>query len=217
MASAIKKPFTVKGTKVTSPRGDALWAKLDKPDREYNAKGQYSVDLVVDPGADGVQTFIDKLEKLRDTAFDQANEGKPKNKLFTKRPVYKDDFDKDGNETGNIVFKFKMNNVDDRRPGQNKVVLVGPKASDGAIPMVQIGNGSLIRCVAFANPYAMSSDKTIGVSLILEKVQLLDLVSFGGDDDLDDEDGDLDLPNDGLGDEELDDVDTDVDDEDGDF
>jgi|LGOV01.1.fsa_nt_gb hypothetical protein len=209
--AAIKKPFTVKGTKVTSPRGDALWAKLDKPDREYNEKGMYSTDLVVDPGAQGVQTFIDKLEKLRDTAFDQANEGKPKNKLYTKRSVYKDDFDKDGNETGNIVFKFKMNNVDDRRPGQNKVILVGPKASEGEIPMVQIGNGSLIRCVAFANPYAMSSDKTIGVSLILEKVQLLDLVSFGGDDDLDDEDGELELPNDGLSDEE---VDTD---EDGDF
>lgn len=215
--AAIKKPFTVKGTKVTSPRGDALWAKLDKPDREYNAKGQYSVDLVVDPGAQGVPDFIAKLEKLRDTAFDQANDGKPKNKLYTKRPVHKDEFDKDGNETGNIVFKFKMNNVDDRRPGQNKVDLVGPKASEGTIPMVQIGNGSLIRCVAFANPYAMSSDKTIGVSLILEKVQLLDLVSFGGNDDLDDEDGELDLPNDGLGDEEGELPDVDNDDEDGDF
>lgn len=198
----MKKPFTVKGMKVTSPKGDALWAKLDKPDREYNAKGQYSVDLVVDPGAEGVPAFIAKIEKLRDSAFVQANEGKPKNKMFTARPVFKEEFDKDGNETGNIVFKFKMNNVDDRRAGQNTVKLVGPQASAGDIPMVQIGNGSLIRCVAFANPYAMSSDKTIGVSLILEKVQLINLVSFGGTDELDDEVGELVLPNDGLGDEE---------------
>jgi len=211
--AAVKKPFTVKGTKVTSPKGKALWAKLDKPDREYNAKGQYSVDLVVDPGAPGVPEFIEKLEKLRDTAMEQANDGKPKPKQFKARDVYKDEYDKDGNETGNIIFKFKMNNVDDRRPGQNRVILVGPKASEGEIPMVQVGNGSIIRCVAFANPYAMASDKTIGVSLILEKVQLIDLVCFGGDDELEDEDGELHLPNDGLSDE----APWEDDEEDGDF
>ena len=214
--ASMKKPFTVKGTKVTSPKGGALWAKLDKPDREYNAKGQYSVDLVVDPEAQGVPEFIKKLENLRDEALQQANEGKPKPKQYKPREVYKEEYDRDGNETGNIIFKFKMNNVDDRRPGQNKVILVGPKASEGHIPMVQIGNGSTIRCVAFANPYAMASDKTIGVSLILEKVQLIDLVTFGGDDELEDEDSDLELPNDGLYDEEGE-VPFDEDDENGDF
>jgi len=197
MAVAIKKPFTIKGQNVTSPRGNALWAKLDTPDREYNAKGQFSVDLVVDPQAPGVPEFQAKLEALRDTAMEQANEGKPKPKQFKPRPVFKDEYTKDGDETGNIVFKFKMNNVDDRRPGQNKVKLVGPKASAGEIPMVAIGNGSLIRCVAFANPYAMASDKTVGISLILEKVQLLDLVPMGGgNDELEDEDSDLELPTD---------------------
>jgi len=201
-AGRVKKPFTVKGMNVTSPKGGALWAKLDKPDREYNAKGQYSVDLVCDPEAPGVPEFIEKLETLRDNALEQANDGKPKPKHYKPRPVYKEEYDKDGNETGNIVFKFKMNNVDDRRPGQNRVKLVGPKASEGEIPMVQIGNGSTIRCVAFANPYAMASDKTIGVSLILDKVQLIKLVEFGGGDELEDEDGELYLPNDGLADEE---------------
>jgi len=214
MAAAIKKPFTVKGTKVTSPKGTALWAKLDKPDREYNAKGQYSVDLVCDPEAPGVPEFIKKLEALRDTALQQANEGKPKPKQYKPREVFKEEYTKDGDETGNIIFKFKMNNVDDRRPGQNKVILVGPKASAGEIPMVQIGNGSTIRCVAFANPYAMASDKTIGVSLILEKVQLLELVSFGGDDELEDEDTDLNLPSDNG---EFADEEAYTDDENGDF
>ena len=196
MAAAIKKPFTIKGSKITSPKGQALWAKLDKPDREYNEKGQFSVDLVCDPEGAGVPEFIAKLEAMRDTAMSQANEGRPKPKQFKARPVFKEEYTKDGDETGNIIFKFKMNNVDDRRAGQNKVALVGPKASAGEIPMVQIGNGSTIRCVAFANPYAMASDKTIGVSLILEKVQLLELISFGGEDELDDEVGDLNLPTD---------------------
>jgi hypothetical protein len=49
--------------------------------------------------------------------------------------------------------------------------------------------------------------------LILEKVQLIELVQYGGADELEDEDGDLDLPNDGLADEEP----FDADEEDGDF
>jgi hypothetical protein len=210
---AIDKPFTVKGKKVTSPKGAALWAKLDKPDRKYNEKGQYTVDLVVDPGETKVKAFIDELEALRDTAMEQAN-AKAKGKKFIAREVFKLEYDKDGEETGNIVFKFKMNNVDDRRDGQNKVILVGPKASEGAIPMVDIGNGSIIRCVSFANPYSMASDKTIGVSLILEKVQLIELISFGGNDDLDDEDGELpeETNSDGFADEE-----GDIDAENGDF
>ena len=189
-----KKPFTVKGMKVTSPKGKALWAKLDKPDREYNPKGQYSVDLVLNPDDSKAQEFIGKLEDLRDRALSEANEGRPKPKQFEAAPVYKEEYDKEGEPTGNIIVKFKMNNVDDRRPGQNRVILVGPKASAGEIPMVDIGNGSTIRCVAFANPYAMASTKKVGVSLILEKVQLIELVSFGGDDELEDEDSDLDLP-----------------------
>ena len=210
---AINKPFQVKGKKVTSPKGAALWAKLDKPDREYNEKGQYSVDLVADPGCTKVKAFIENLEELRDTAMEQAN-AKAKGKKYTARPVFKEEYNKDGEETGNIVFKFKMNNVDDRREGQNKVTLVGPKASEGAIPMVNIGNGSEIRCVAFANPYSMASDKTIGISLILEKVQLIELVSFGGNDDLEDEDGELpeETDADGLSDEA-----EDIEEENGDF
>lgn len=217
--AAITKPFTVKGMNITSPKGKALWAKLAKPDREYNVKGQYSVDLVCDPGASDVVAFREKLEALVATAHLQANEGKPANKHFTKRDVFKQDFDKDGNASGDIIFKFKMNNVDDRRAGQNKVKMVGPKASAGEITVIDPGNGSTLRCVAFANPYAMASDKTIGVSLILEKVQLIELVEFGGGDDLDDEAGELNINQgaDGLSDEEGEYMDLGTDTDDGDF
>ena len=215
--ATIKKPFTVKGQRVTSPKGKALWCKIDKPDRTFNAKGTYSVDLVLDPDEQTTQDFIEKLENLRDTALQQAN-AKVKGKKYSARPVYKEEYDQDGEETGMIIFKFKLNNVDDKKPGQSKVKLVGPKASKGEIPMVTIGNGSIIRCVAFANPYAMASDRTIGISLILEKVQLIELVTFGGDDELEDEDTDLDLPENTNDDDDLDDEDTSDDyDDDDDF
>lgn len=222
----IVKPFTIKGKKTTSPKGAALWAKLEKPDTKYNDKGMYSVSLVVDPGDAKVVAYIAELEALRDTALEQANA--KGGKVYTPKEVYSQETDKEGNETGNIVFKYKMNNVSDRREGQNKVIVVGPKASEGAIPTIDMGNGSTIRCVAFANPYAMSTKlppkmklpdiHEIGLSLILEKVQLIELVVFGGDDDLDDEDGELpEAPTnaDGLADEA--EAPFDADEENGDF
>lgn len=209
------KPFTVKGMKIASPKGHAMWCKIDKPDRKFNAKGMFSVDLVCDPEDEKVKAYIEKLEELRDTALEQANR-KVKGKRYSPREVYKDEYDQDGEPTGNIVFRFKLNNVDDRKPPYNKIVLVGPKASAGPIPMVDIGNGSTIRCVAFANPYAMASDKTVGISLILEKVQLIELVEYGGDDGLEDEDSDLELPSKKSEAEEAF-VPSDLDDEDGDF
>jgi len=207
------KPFTVKGMKIASPKGSAMWCKIDKPNRKFNQKGMFSVDLVCDPEDEKVKAYIEKLEELRDTALEQANR-KVKGKRYSPREVYKEEYDQDGEPTGNIVFRFKLNNVDDRKAPYNKIILVGPKASAGPIPMVDIGNGSTIRCVAFANPYAMASDKTVGVSLILEKVQLIELVEYGGDDGLEDEDSDLELP---AKKSEAEEVPSDLDDEDGDF
>ena len=39
---AYTKPFAVKGTNITSPKGKALWCKFKEPDTKFNAKGEYS-------------------------------------------------------------------------------------------------------------------------------------------------------------------------------
>ena len=48
----------------------------------------------------------------------------------------------------------------------------------------------MIRLVSYANPYYMASTKTLGISHIWSKMQIIDLVEYGGGgDDFDDEDG----------------------------
>jgi hypothetical protein len=186
---AINKPFAVKGQNVTSPKGEALWCKVAEPDFTYNAKGTFSTSLVCDPNDPTVQAFIQQLEALRDKALEETMETLgAKGKTTKAKDVFVQDYDQDGNETGNIIFKFKMNNVADRKPGQNKIGVVDAKRQPlPTIPLV--GNGSIIRCVAFANPYYMATTKEVGISLLWSKMQIIELQEFGGNDGFDDEDG----------------------------
>lgn len=175
------KPFSVKGVRFTSPRGEALWCKVTEPDYQYNAKGVLSTKLVCDPNDPAVKKYIEKLEDLRDKAYDETVEtlGKVKSKGVQKKEVFEDDLDADGEPTGNIVFKFQMKDVDDKKPGQDKIKVV-----DGDVKLMKkvplVGNGSIIKCGAFANPYYMASSKMVGISLIWETMQLIKLVEFGG-------------------------------------
>lgn len=187
---ANNKPFAVKGQGVTSPKGKALWCKVAEVDTKFNAKGEYSTSLVCDPKDPAVQAFITKLEELRDIALAETAEtvGAAKAKGLKAKDVFQLETDRDGEETGNILFKFKMNNVADRKAPDNKILVVDAKRSP--LPKVPlVGNGSIIRCVAFANPYYMASTKEVGISLIWTKMQIVELVSFGGDDEFEDEDG----------------------------
>lgn len=189
------KPFAVKGTNIASPKGKALWCKFKEPDTKFNVKGEYSTSLVVDPNNPAVQAYISKLEELRDIAYNETCEtlGAAKAKGVRKAEVYVDDVDSNGNETGNIVFKYKLKDLSDRiqRGNDSEIVVVDAKKnrlSKADAPLV--GNGSEIRIVSYANPYYMASTKTVGISHIWSKMQIIDLVEFsGGGDEFDEEDG----------------------------
>lgn len=186
----MNKPFSVKGINVVSPKGRALWCKVTEPDYTYNAKGIYATGLVCDPNDPAVKKFIGELENLRQAAFDETVENLgAKAKGIKQRDVYKDDTDRDGNETGNIVFQFKMSNVDDKEPGKNKITVVdAAKKIVTEVPLV--GNDSVIRCVAYANPYYMATTKEVGISLIWSKMQIIDLVEYAAaGNEFDEEDG----------------------------
>ena len=193
------KPFAVKGIRIVSPRGEALWCKVKEPDYQFNAKGILSTKLVCDPNDATVQAFIEKLEELRDVAYDETVETMGvKAKGIIKKDVYEEHLDAEGEDTGLIEFKFTMKDVDDK---DKWIRVVDSKRNEiKDIPLV--GNGSIIKCSAYANPYYMASSKTIGISLIWEQMQLISLVEYGGTDDFDDEDGYVSNGDDGFDDED---------------
>lgn len=192
------KPFSVKGIRIVSPRGEALWCKVKEPDYQYNAKGNLSTTVVCDPNDETVQAFIEKLEELRDVAYDETVETLgAKAKGLIKKDVYTEHLDQDGEDTGLIEFKFALKDVDDR---DKWIRVVDSKRNEiKDIPLV--GNGSIIRCSAYANPYYMASSKTVGISMIWEQMQLIDLVEYGGGDAFDDEDGYVDNDEDDFDDD----------------
>ena len=192
MATKSVKPFAVKGFNVTSPKGTAMWCKITEPDRMYNDKGVLSTSLVCDPDDPTVKAFVAKLEEFRDIALAETKETLgAKAAMYKPRPVFTPEYSQDGAETGAIVFKFTLKDVDDRlaEGKQGKIVVVDTK-KQAVNPVPLIGNGSVIRCVAFPNPYTMPNTKEVGVTLIWTKMQIIDLVSFGGvSDEFDEEDG----------------------------
>ena len=195
MATKIKKPFTTKGFTTVTPKGEALWCKATEPDFQFNAKGTYETSLVVDPNDPAVEAFINKLDDVLEGIYQQAmnDEGElklkaPQKKQLSKNNYYKDEYDSDDNETGNIIFKFKLDNVADRKPGQDRVKVIDSQLKAlQDIPLV--GNGSEIKCKLYVNPYYMASTNSVGLSLKWEALQIINLVEYGGDDGFDVEDG----------------------------
>ena len=193
---AYNKPFAVKGMNVASPKGKALWCKFKEPDTKFNAKGEYSTDLVCDPSDPAVKAYIEKLDKLVDIAYNETCEtlGPAKARDVRKASVYKEEVNQDGELTGNIVFKYKLKDLTDRRErgDSGEILVVDAKRNPLGKEAPLVGNGSVIRVVGFANPYFMASTKTVGLSHIWSKMQIIDLVEFSGSagtDEFDEEDG----------------------------
>lgn len=178
---AVASLVTIKGEAVTSPKGKALWCKVAEPERTYNPKGTYSTDIVCDPNEPAVQLFINKLQDLVDKAFEEVS-GKLKPaqlKTLTKKDVFKEDTDAEGEPTGLIRFKFQLKDVDDKEAGRNKIKVydkVPKEVKD--IPLV--GNGSVIKCAGYARPYYMANGNYVGVSLSWSSMQIIDLIEYGG-------------------------------------
>lgn len=179
-----------KGKSLVTPKGSAMWVKILEPDFTYDTKGKYEAQIVCDPNDETVQKFVATLEKLNAAGLEEARENlkPPKNKSVAAREVVQPEIDKEGNETGMIVIKAKAPAEDYEG---NKVTIpvydVKGRKEEGFNKL--IGNGSTIKMEVWAFPYHMANGNTVGVSLRLKKVQVIDLLEYGGNDGFTDESG----------------------------
>lgn len=173
-------------------KGVASWAKVFEPDTKFDANGVYSINVSV-PEAEAAHV----CEQLDEIAAQQANkivkeQPKVKASLSTRQP-YETEYDDDGNETGNVLFKAKMKAGGTTRDGRSytqKPMVVDSKRT----PMTEatlIGNGSVVKVAVEPAPYYVAAQKQAGVSLRLKAVQVIDLVEYGGNANsfFDEEDG----------------------------
>lgn len=180
----------------TSPVGEAVFPWITKADTQFDASGVYKVDLSVP--FEEAQGFIAKLQKIRDDFIQTLPLAKQS--ALTPRPVYVEELTRPeypedatdeekqaikdnhvGEPTGNVLFKMKLKahvETDDGGFDQKPVVVA---ADTGERIEEPVFAGSVIRCRGQVVPYTNNAAGTVGVTLRLKAVQVLELVSGGGD------------------------------------
>lgn len=157
-------------------KGEAWWAKVFEPDTHFDKKGIYSINVEI-PETEAAHV-CEQLDTMLTQHANQLVKEQPKLKatLSTRTP-YENAVDKDGNETGKIVFKVKMKASGTTRDGRDytqKPLVVDAKRT----PMngdTLIGNESIVKVAFEPVPYYVAASKQAGVSLRLKGVQVIQL------------------------------------------
>lgn len=175
-----------KKQKMTSPRGVAVYPKLDKPDTKFKAEGVYSIKLRVS------QEVADQLVSKLKPILDEYKAGEEFNKVAKKvgkakvkqLDWYKDVNDDEGNPTGEVTMTFAAKASGKKKDGSEWKR--GPVATFDAkgtpLPKgTQVWSGSEVK-VSFTPMPWINPKGEYGVKLGLEAVQVLKLVSGGARD-----------------------------------
>ena len=180
---ANNKPQTI-----VSPAGTAVYPWITKADTKFNPGGDYRTGLRMP--IEVAQPLIDKLEAIRQEALAESKKTKkkpPKEGNLPWSPVYDDE----GNETGEIEFKFKTKASITTKEGKtiNKVIKCVDAKKQPLDESISIYGGSVLK-VAF-QPIAYDVAAVgVGLSLRMVAVQVLELVEGGGGGNFfDEEDG----------------------------
>jgi hypothetical protein len=156
---------------LVTPEGRAVYPHLNEPDTEFDKEGNYSTKLAI--ATEHVGELLEKLEEFSEESYKQHCMEQKKPKLKRHNNPWDEEFDRDGQATGNMLFKFKMR-AKTRQGSDLRPVVVDAKKN----PMSdQIGAGSKMRVAFEARGWFVPS-LGAGVSLRLRGVQIIDLVEW---------------------------------------
>lgn len=188
---------TTKSPKIVSPKGIAVWPKLNEPDRKFQPEGVYSTKLRI--SVDEAQSFIDKLNAMHAEAYrhECVKQGRKSLKQAPMPWATATDWDSE-NETrvdvdGFIDFKFSMKAKVTTKAGKSweqRPAIFDAQLSPMPADSDHIGGGSVIRISA--ELYAWySASLGFGITLRPRAVQVLELKVYAGkaDHGFDAEDG----------------------------
>lgn len=187
----------IKALKVMSPKGRAIYPKLDAPDYKFDAAGSYSVKLSVP--ADEVEETTAKLQvmldefvvakkaELRAAAKDKKGLAVAEKKIaaFDVAEIFKDDLNDEGEPNGNVIMSFKMK-ASGVVKKTGKAFTRKPSVFDAKgkklDPCPPVWGGSILKVSGDALPYYMASTNGVGITMYLSGVQIIDLKSGGNRD-----------------------------------
>lgn len=175
MAEERKKLPTYK-----TPKGIAKWATLNKPDTMFKKEGAYRVTLLLTP--EDAKPVIDLIDKGIEEAKAMWKED-PKlraKKLKEADTPYKQDVNKEGEETGKIAINFTAKASGTKKDGSPWTFRPPVfDAKGNVLPKnVVVFGGSVVKVAYQIRPF-VSAPVGAGVSMKLEAVQVLELKALG--------------------------------------
>lgn len=165
-----------------TPVGSTMWASIVKPNTKFDVDGKYMMDLIFKP--EEVEGLKSKLDAILDTYIAEESKKLKANKAnsYTVSPVFKEDVDREGNLTGNLMLRSKQ--YTKTFDGEPQTVRLADSTGKPLLNFTEnVGNGSKVRAKLFPKCYHMGSTNTFGMSFLINAVQIVDLVSYedGGD------------------------------------
>lgn len=178
-----------KPERITSPKGIAIWPKLNEPDRKWKTEGEYTVKLRLVEKDPATQAFIAKIQEIRDVEYNKALDtevkaGRAKKKLKTvplsiKRVMTEPEegSEEEPKPTGEVDFKFSMK-AHVQPKGGREAWDQRPALFDAhgtPIPAgIKVGPGSTIKVSFDAAPFYTAA-LGFGLTFRMRAVQVIDL------------------------------------------
>jgi hypothetical protein len=162
-----------------TPPGTARYAWLHAPDTKFDADGVFRTQLLIP--AEECRGLTERLDRLAEDAAAKARKENPGKKI-TLNPPYTEEEDDAGKPTGRIVFKLKKPAL--RKKQDGTVVPVTIPCFDAKltkIDMPPVYTGSIIRINFTPTAYYVPAHRAAGLSLWINSVQVLKLVTFDRD------------------------------------
>lgn len=188
MARKTEKKQDTQTYKGTTPKGVFKYPRLNEPDTKFKDEGEYSVKLVLDE--DAAEKLKAKLQPVWEAAIEKGKEEYNKLPVATRKknefktveyfqPIYDEETEE---ETGEYEFNFKMRASGvSRKTGKKwkrQPVLFDAKGN--RLPNSLSVWGGTVGKVAFEAVPFFTVGVGAGISLRLNAVQIIELVSEGG-------------------------------------
>lgn len=169
-----------KYVRTTTPKGKANYPWLNTPDTKFDADGVFKCNLIV-PAKEAKALIKQIDDEVKKAVADAKAKAKPADakKIKEGEKPYAEEVDDEGEPTGNIVFKTKQRAKIKTKKGDiiDKVIPIFD--AKGTRIQANVGGGSTLKLNVELAYYYVAAQKTAGVSLRLQAVQVYDLVEFG--------------------------------------
>ncbi len=156
-----------KYVRLVSPKGVAVYPRLNTPSTKFKEEGEYSVKLAI-PTADATQ-YLEQIKSITREFYKEQCALLKKEKLNVRAFPWEEDGDK-------VIVKFANIAKITAKSGQVYEMKVALLDSKGNPITDLIGAGSILKVAAEIKPWYVPA-MGVGVSLRLKAVQVIDLKS----------------------------------------